>query len=137
MSFIAKGVEQVLFFVTSTAEETRTLLYNLCRENNTGFGTKLSKPIVCTHSECRGRYCVVSHVNIGRSDALAYNSYRWRAIRLFNSLPKCIRICTTSCSVYGFKHTLDSYLMNIVDHPPLLRDQMVFPLLYYKTVQLN
>ena len=25
-----------------------------------------------------------------------------------------------SCSVYGFKHTLDSYLMNIVDHPYLL-----------------
>ena len=75
-----------------------------------------SKPIVCTHSERRGRYCVVSHVNIGRSGTLAYNSFRWRAIRLFNSLPKCIR-CTTSCSVYGFKHTLDSYLMNIVDHP--------------------
>ena len=68
----------------------------------------LSKPIVCTHSERRGRYCVVSHVNIGRSSTLA--------IRLFNSLPKFIR-CTTSCSVYGFKHTLDCYLMNIVDHP--------------------
>ena len=48
-------------------------------------------------------------VNIGRSGTLAYNSFRWRAIRLFNSLPKFIR-CTTSCSVYGFKHTLDSYL---------------------------
>ena len=76
----------------------------------------LSKPIVCTHSERRGRYCVVSHVNIGRSGTLAHNSLRWRAIRLFNSLPKFIR-CTTSCSVYGFKHTLDSYLMNNVDHP--------------------
>ena len=35
-----------------------------------------SKPIVCTHSERRGRYCVVSHVNIGRSGTLAYNSFR-------------------------------------------------------------
>ena len=75
-----------------------------------------SKPIVCTHSEHRGRYCVVSHVNIGRSGTLAYNIFRWRAIRLFNSLPKFIG-CTTSCSVYSFKHTLDSCLMNIVDNP--------------------
>ena len=71
-----------------------------------------SKPIVCTHSERRGRYCVVSHVNIGRSGTLAYNSFRWRAIRLFNSLPKFIR-CTTSCSVYGFNHTLDSVMMTL------------------------
>ena len=28
--------------------------------------TNFSKPIVCTHSEHRGRYCVVSHVNIHR-----------------------------------------------------------------------
>ena len=74
------------------------------------------KPIVCTHPDCRGRYCVVSHVNIDRSGTLAYNSFRWHAIRLFNSSPKYIR-CTTSCSVYRFKHTLDSYLMNIFDHP--------------------
>ena len=33
-----------------------------------------SKPIVCTHSERRGRYCVVSYVNIGRSGTFAYNS---------------------------------------------------------------
>ena len=31
-----------------------------------------SKPIICTHSERRGRYCVVSHVNIGRSGTFAY-----------------------------------------------------------------
>ena len=78
-----------------------------------------SKQIVCTHSERRGRYCVVSYVNIGRSGTLAYNSFRWHAMRLFNYLPKFIR-CTTSCSVYSFKHTHDSYLMNIVDHPCVL-----------------
>ena len=32
-----------------------------------------SKPIVCTYSERRGRYCVV---NICRSGTLAYNSFR-------------------------------------------------------------
>ena len=100
-----------------SAEKTRTLLYNLCLEKIIeDLVPNFSKPIVCTHSERRGRYCVVSHVNIGRYGTLAYNSFRWHAIRLFNSLPKFIR-CTTSCSVYGFKHTLDSYLMNIVDHP--------------------
>ena len=60
--------------------------------------------------------CLMTQVDIGRSGTLAYNSFRWCAIQLFKSLPKFIR-CTTSCSVYGFKHTLDSHLMNIVDHP--------------------
>ena len=36
-----------------------------------GLVPNFSKPIVCTHSERRGRYCVVSHVNIGRSGTLA------------------------------------------------------------------
>ena len=66
-----------------------------------------STSIVCTHSDRRGKYCVVSHVNIGRYGTLAYNSFRWSAIRLFNSLPKFIR-GITSCSVYSFKHTFDS-----------------------------
>ena len=74
-----------------------------------------TKPMVCTHSERRGSYGVVYHVNIGRSGTRAYNSLRWRAIILFNSLPKYIR-CTTSCSVYSFKHTLDSYLTNTVNN---------------------
>ena len=63
-----------------SAEETGTILYILCQENNRGFGNNFFKPIVCTHSEHRGRYCVVPHVNIGRSGTLAYNSFRWRAI---------------------------------------------------------
>ena len=105
--------DKIYVKVILSADETRTLLYNLCLENNRGFGNKFFK----THSsERRGRYCVVSHVNISRSGTLAYNSFRWRAIPSFNSLPKIIR-CTTSRSIYGFKHTLDSDLMNIVDHP--------------------
>ena len=40
------------------------------------FVPNLSKPIVCTNFERRGRYCVVSHVNIGISGILTYNSFR-------------------------------------------------------------
>ena len=40
----------------------------------------------------------------------------WRAIRLFNSLPKFIR-CTTSCSVYGFKHCRSSMCARIQQQP--------------------
>ena len=70
--------------------------------------------IVCTHSECRRRYCVVSHVNIGRSGTLAYNSFRWHAIRLFNSLPNVLDVPLLVLSIVS--NTLDSYLI-IVDHP--------------------
>ena len=87
-----------------------------CVVKEEGNGGGFYKPIVDTHSECRGRYCVFSPVNIVRSGTLAYNSFICLAIRLFNYLPKFIQ-CTTSCSVYSFKHSLDSYLTNIVDHP--------------------
>ena len=62
------------------------------------------------------RSCIVSHVNLGRLGSLAYNSFRWRAIRLFNAMPKYIR-CISSCSVVSFKSKLDCYLKNIVDLP--------------------
>ena len=47
---------------------------------------------------------------------MKYNSFRWRSIRMFNRLPKSIRMLS-SCSVVGFKSKLDSYLRNIVDLP--------------------
>ena len=72
--------------------------------------------IVCSYSERRGRSCIISHVNLGRLGSLAYNSFRWRAIRLFNAMPKYIR-CISSCSVVSFKSKLDCYLKNIVDLP--------------------
>ena len=43
----------------------------------------LSDPILCDFSDRRGRSCVISHVNTRRHGTLAYNSFRWRAIRLF------------------------------------------------------
>ena len=76
-----------------------------------GCGSNFSKPILCSHSECIGRSCIISHVNAGR-----IQQFLGLAIRLFNSYPKLIK-CATSCSVYSFKHLLDTYLTNIVDHP--------------------
>ena len=81
-----------------------------------GLVPNYSKPIVCSYSERRGRSCIISHVNLGILWSLAYNSFRWRAIRLFIAMPKYIR-CTSSCSVVSFKSKLDCYLKNITDLP--------------------
>ena len=81
-----------------------------------GLVPNFSKPIVCSYSERRGRSCIISHVNLGRLGSLAYNSFRWRAIRLFNAILKYIR-CISSCSVVSFKSKLDCYLKNIIDLP--------------------
>ena len=57
---------------------------------------------------------VISHANTGKQGTLTYNSFRWRAIRLFNSVPKSI--CDiTNCSVCSFKQRLDCYLNSIPD----------------------
>ena len=79
----------------------------------------LSDPITYSFSDRRGRTCVVCHSGAGRLGTLKYNSFRWRSIRMFNRLPKSIRMLS-SCSVVGFKSkldSLDSYLRNIVDLP--------------------
>ena len=80
------------------------------------FLPNLSAPITCTYSERRGRSCAVLHVNMGRLGTLCYNSLRWRAIRMFNKLPKHIRMLS-SCSVDKFKSQLDKHLRNISDLP--------------------
>ena len=67
-------------------------------------------------SDHRGRACVVCYSGAGRFGTLKYNSFRWQSIRMFNRLPKSIRMLS-SCSVVGFKSKLDSYLRNIVDLP--------------------
>ena len=81
-----------------------------------GLVPNLSAPITCTYSERRGRSCVVSHVNMGRLGTLSYNSFRWRSIRMFNKLPKYVRI-VSSCSIDEFKSQLDKHLRSIVDLP--------------------
>ena len=67
-----------------------------------GLAPNFSNPVTSTVSGRRGRSCVISHVNIGRVDTLAYNSFRWRSIRLFNGLPMHLR-SISSCSVLRFK----------------------------------
>ena len=46
-----------------------------------------SPPIRSRTSDRRGRSCIASHVGVGRLVMLSYNSFRWRAIRMFNQLP--------------------------------------------------
>ena len=76
----------------------------------------LSDPILCNFSDRRGRSCAIFHVDSGRLGTLAYNSFRWGAIRLLNSLPKTI--CDIkNCSVCSFKQRLDHYLSSIPDLP--------------------
>ena len=65
----------------------------------------LSDPITFSFSDRRGRTCVVCHSGAGRLGTLKYNSFRWRSIRMFNRLPKSIRMLS-SCSVVGFKSKL-------------------------------
>ena len=56
----------------------------------------LSPPICFRTSERKGRVCITSHVGAGRLGTLAYNSFRWRAIHMFNRLPMFLRN-TTVC----------------------------------------
>ena len=79
-----------------------------------GLVPNFFKPIVCSYSEHRGRSCIISHVKMGRLGSLAYNNFRWRAIRIFNAIPKYIR-CISSCSVVSFKSKLGCYLKNIIN----------------------
>ena len=67
-----------------------------------GLAPNFSNPTTSTFSGRRGRSCIISHVNVGRVGTLSYNSFRWRSIRLFNSLPMHLR-SISSCSVLGFK----------------------------------
>ena len=47
---------------------------------------------------------------------LLNNSFRWRAIRMFNQLPLFLRY-TTVCSLYSFKNKLELYLSTVPDVP--------------------
>ena len=81
-----------------------------------GLVLNFSDPIVCSFSDRRGRSCIISHVNPGRQGTLAFNSFRWRSIRIFNRLPIHIRNIS-ACSIDRFKSQLDRYLRTIPDLP--------------------
>ena len=54
----------------------------------------LVKPLQFYVSARRGHLCSVSHVRLGHTRTLAYSSFRWKGIRLFNSLSMHIRNIT-------------------------------------------
>ena len=75
-----------------------------------------SNPITSTFSGRRDRSSVIFHVNVGGVGTLAHNSFRWRPIRLFNSLPMHLR-SISSCSVLRFQTQLDIFLRSVEDLP--------------------
>ena len=76
----------------------------------------LSQPIPYHFFDRRGRLCYSDHVSSGRIGTLSYNSFRWRATRLFNCLPRHVRNMT-SCSTVIYKKKLDLFLFNLDDKP--------------------
>ena len=66
----------------------------------------------------RSRSCIISHDNVGRIGTLTYDSFRWRSIRRFNSLPMHLR-SISSCSVLTFKTQFDIFLGSVEDLPCL------------------
>ena len=73
-------------------------------------------PIHSRTSDRRGKACITSHVGVGRLGTLAYNSFRWCAIHMFNQLLLFLRN-TTVCSVYSFKKKFGLYLSTVPDIP--------------------
>ena len=78
----------------------------------------LEPKITLTISARRGRLCCKEHVPRGHHGTLMFNSFRWQAIRLFNSLPSSIRNIS-KVNVNIFKTKLDQFLINIRDAPSL------------------
>ena len=58
----------------------------------------------------------MSHINAGRLETLEYNSFRWRATRLFNQFPLFVRNANV-CYIHSFEKQLDSYLSTVPDSP--------------------
>ena len=73
-------------------------------------------PIISLWNERRDRMCVESHVATGHLGSICYNSFRWKAARLFNNMSKNIRNLTV-CSTLCFKKKPDLHLSTIPDLP--------------------
>ena len=78
----------------------------------------LNTPITWKLSERRGRLCDVLSVVSGAVGTKCYHSFKWHAIRLFNSLSQHLRNLT-NCTVHMFKNKLDKYLYTLLDDPTL------------------
>ena len=69
-----------------------------------------------TNSNRRGRLCVVKQAPSRKAGSLLYNSFRYKAVILFNCLPREVRD-KTGCSVDSFKSVLDTFLTKLEDTP--------------------
>ena len=78
----------------------------------------LNTSITWKLSERRGRLCDVLSVVSGAVGTKCYHSFKWHAIRLFNSLPQHLRNLT-NCSLHMFKNRLKMYLSTLLDDPAL------------------
>ena len=70
----------------------------------------------CYLSDRRDCLCHAEHVCVGHLGTLSYNSFRWKAVRLFNCLPQHVGN-VYSCSRVIFKKKLDQFLCNLDDKP--------------------
>ena len=104
--------------ITKLEKIQRSFTKHITGMNDMPYHERLKNPITSTLSGRRGRSCVISHVNVGRVGTLAYNSFRWRSIRLFNSLPMNLR-SISSHSVLRLKTQLDILLRSVEDLPCL------------------
>ena len=78
--------------------------------------TNLNTPIVTNSSGRLGRLCIKKYVTPDRIGSIAHNSFGWRAIRLFKSLPKSVRNLT-DVDISVFKRSLDYFLRTFRDSP--------------------
>ena len=84
----------------------------------------LHPPIKISSSNRLGRMCYKMCVPVGHHGTLMFNSFRWQAIRLFNSLPMNIRdISNVDVSV--FKTKLDIFLSQLKDEPCQAHEETV------------
>ena len=72
----------------------------------------LEPPIQTTSSSRIGRFCVKKTVPRGHAGTLMYNSFRWNAIRLFNTLPASIRNFS-GIDISVFKRNPDYFLCSV------------------------
>ena len=69
-------------------------LSNLKKNTPSNLVPNLVKPLQFYVSDRRGHLCSVSHVRLGHTGTLAYSSFMWKGIQMFNSLPMHIRNIT-------------------------------------------
>ena len=69
------------------------------------------------YNDRTGPQCIVPNLNArsSRINTLRYNFFTSMGPRLFNSLPKAVKECSSPDS---FKKTLDDYIMSLPDTPP-------------------